>query len=132
VQGWGSGFVSTLRVFEGLEARSFAPANLTPMGPRGRGRTFLPLLVLALFASVVFSEDKKEVSDPKLDQAIKEAEVKQEEREEAAPVVAKLIKEAPDAVLNAGTGDISTTGAIRLGFPRKSAGPILLPRLVDG
>jgi hypothetical protein len=77
------------------------------------GKGFLHLVVLVLLATAVLS-DKVEVSDPNLDQQIKAAEEKQEEREEAVPVVAQLIKEAPGAVLNAGTGDISTAGLILL------------------
>jgi hypothetical protein len=69
------------------------------------------LLLLGLFVTLISSAEEKQVSDPVLDEKLKEAEEIQELREEAGPVTAKLIKEAPEAALNAGTGDISTIGA---------------------
>jgi hypothetical protein len=94
----------------------FPHPDIAYMGRLGRGKICLRLAVLGLLALPVLLADGREVSDPILDQQIKAAEVKQEEREEATPVVAQLIKEAPAAVLNAGTGDISTTGMLLLNF----------------
>eukprot|EP00884_Botryococcus_braunii_P009912 jgi/Botrbrau1/18922/Bobra.177_2s0076.1 len=70
-------------------------------------RVFCRLILLGLFASYLAAG---EVSDPVLDQKLKQAEEIQEDRQEAGTVVAKVIKEAPEATLNAGTGDVSTTG----------------------
>lgn len=79
-------------------------------------KAVLPLVLLGLlFVSVAFAEEK-EVSDPKLAEKLKEAEAVQEARQEADPVEAKVIKEAPEATLNAGTGDVSTTGIVPMGF----------------
>lgn len=79
-------------------------------------RVVLPLTLLGLLlVSVAFAEEK-EVSDPKLKEQLKQAVEAQEDRLEASPVEAKVIKEAPEATLNAGTGDVSTTGTFLIGF----------------
>eukprot|EP00884_Botryococcus_braunii_P009911 jgi/Botrbrau1/18921/Bobra.177_2s0075.1 len=68
--------------------------------------------VLIVLGVVAFysANATNQVSDPVLDEKLRQAEELQEDGQEAGIVVAKVIKEAPEATLNAGTGDVSTTG----------------------
>lgn len=58
------------------------------------------------------------VSDATLAEKLGEAEALQEARREAGPVESRVIKESPKAFLNAGTGDVSTTGDVQRGIHR--------------
>jgi len=71
-------------------------------------RGFLALLLCAAVTAVLVSGESGEA----LAEKVAEAAEAQEYREEAPQkVVSDIVKEAPAAELNAGTGDISTTGA---------------------
>eukprot|EP00884_Botryococcus_braunii_P009910 jgi/Botrbrau1/18920/Bobra.177_2s0074.1 len=67
------------------------------------------LTILGVFV-LHFATATNEVSDPVLDKKLKWAEEMQDDMQEAGTVLARLIKEAPEATLNAGTGDVLTTG----------------------
>jgi hypothetical protein len=76
---------------------------------RGRWRAtgLLACLLLVAAAHAVHAADDLKVK-------LAEAEEAQEMGEEVAqPVKAKVVKEAPEAVLASGTGDVATTGMIR-------------------
>ncbi len=74
---------------------------------RGRWRT-VGLLACLLAVSVAQVQAADEFKAK-----LAEAQEAQELGEEVAqPVKAKIVKEAPEAVLASGTGDVATTGAI--------------------
>ena len=76
---------------------------------RGRWRAtgLLACLLLAAVARTAHAADD-------LKAKLAEAEEAQEMGEEVAqPVKAKVVKEAPEAVLASGTGDVATTGTTR-------------------
>lgn len=74
--------------------------------------TFAPLVLAALLLVAGTVPPAAAASGEELAEQVAEAAEAQEYREEAAaPVVSDIIPEDAPAELNAGTGDISTTGA---------------------